>query len=67
MLLMNRARSAPTAPGASIWLLRISGAKPGGLLDTCQSDRGGEQSGLGYCALAVRQADDILTKTPVTR
>lgn len=55
MLLMSRARSASTALGPPLSLFRISGAKPRGLLDTCQSDRGGKQSGLGYCASAVRR------------
>lgn len=55
MLLMSRARSASTTVGPPLSLFGISGAKPWGLLDTCQSDRGGKQPGLGYCDSAVRR------------
>lgn len=40
MLLMSRAGLAPSTEGPLLGLFRISGPKPRGLLDTCQSEEG---------------------------
>lgn len=47
MLLMSRAGLASSTEGPLLGLFRISGPKPRGLLDTCQSEEGRGKKKIG--------------------